>query len=88
MSDSAEAHRRARLRSRRGLLELDLILVPFAREAYSQMTGAEQEAYDELLAEDDVVLLDWLKGETCEDARAREMVNRIRDWHFANGRKS
>jgi len=80
-----EAHRRARMRSRRGLLELDLLLVPFAESVYSVLTQAEQASYDEMLGEDDVVLLDWLKGAAAPSQRARHIVGRIRQWHRAQG---
>ncbi len=85
MSPDTEAHRRARMRSRRGLLELDLLLVPFAESAYSVLTQAEQASYDEMLGEDDVVLLDWLKGATAPSPRASHIVNRVRNWHRAQG---
>ncbi len=85
MSLRTEAHRRACMRSRRGLLELDLLLVPFSEAVYSVLTQAEQASYDEVLGEDDVVLLDWLKGAQTPSQNARHIVNRIREWHRAQG---
>ena len=49
-------------RSRRGLLELDLRLVPFARDAYSGLDAQTRRAYCELLEEDDPDVLAWLTG--------------------------
>ncbi len=78
----SEAHRRACLRSRRGLLELDLLLLPFAQAEYAVMNEQEQRAYDRLLLEDDVVLIDWLKGISVgDDSEAQAVIDRIRSWH-------
>lgn len=57
-------HDRALWRSRRGMLELDILLVAFARERYPQLAPGEQGAYLELLACDDWQIWDWLQGRT------------------------
>ena len=46
--------------SRRGMLELDLLLVPFAREVLPGIAQDEQERYRRLLAEEDQDLFLWL----------------------------
>lgn len=46
--------------SRRGMLELDLLLVPFARDCLSELTEAELEMYCELLAQEDQDMFMWL----------------------------
>ncbi len=69
------------MRSRRGLLELDLLLLPFAECVYAELSKAEQQAYEQLLLEDDVVLLEWLKGESVGEPHAQAMIDRIRSWH-------
>lgn len=48
-------------RSRRGMLELDILLVAFARTRYPQLTDAEQQAYRSLLGLDDWLIWDWLQ---------------------------
>ncbi len=85
MNLQTEAHRRARMRSRRGLLELDLLLVPFSESAYAALSESEQASFDEMLGEDDVVLLDWLKGVATPSQGAEDIVKRIRDWHRSQG---
>lgn len=70
------------MRSRRGLLELDLFLVPFVEARYAELGKAEQKAYDQLLIEEDTDILDWLKGARVEDARFSAIIERIRCWHF------
>ena len=77
-----EAFRRARMRSRRGLLELDLMLVPFVEAMYAELSEAEQRTYDQLLLEEDTDLLDWLKGVPVEDAKAGSLIECIRNFHF------
>lgn len=60
-----ERHReRALWRSRRGMLELDLLLVAFARRGYSALTAADQDAYQRLLDCDDWLVWDWLQRES------------------------
>ena len=81
----SEAHRRARMRSRRGLLELDLLLVPFCEAVYAQLSETQQACYDALLGEDDVELLVWLKGEATPTPELQTMVERIRKWHREQG---
>ncbi len=46
--------------SRRGMLELDLILVPFAETVLPGLPEAMQRAYAELLKEEDQDLFQWL----------------------------
>ena len=46
--------------SRRGMLELDLLLVPFAREIYPGLSPSEQLLYRELLEQEDQDLFRWL----------------------------
>ena len=71
------------MRSRRGLLELDLILVPFVEAMYAELGADEQRAYDQLLTEEDTDILDWLKGAPVQDAKACSLIERIRKWHFS-----
>ena len=54
---------RALWRSRRGMLELDMLLVDFARRRYPHLAPADQAAYQSLLALDDWLLWDWLQGQ-------------------------
>jgi len=48
-------------RSRRGLLELDLLLQPFVRSRYADLSTAEQESFRRLLYREDTDLLAWFK---------------------------
>jgi antitoxin CptB len=46
--------------SRRGMLELDLLLVPFARQVFELLSHPDQMLYSELLEEEDQDLFTWL----------------------------
>ena len=64
-------------RSRRGMLDLDILLVDFARSRYPRLTDPERAAYRELLRVDDWVLLDWLRGRVVPESRFAEIVATI-----------
>lgn len=46
--------------SRRGMLELDLLLMPFAKEVFETLPPKDQLLYSELLEEEDQDLFGWL----------------------------
>jgi len=73
---------RLRWRSRRGLLELDLLLVPFFDEEFRSLDSKSQEAYVLLLEEEDPDLLSWIsqksKPENPQfDALIQKMLKRV-----------
>ena len=49
-------------RSRRGLLELELLLVPFMRDCYGELSPETQRSYAKLLESEDLDIYDWLQG--------------------------
>ncbi|WP_298676137.1 succinate dehydrogenase assembly factor 2 [uncultured Lentibacter sp.] len=49
---------------RRGIKEMDLILMRFARARLEQMTAAELDLYEALLDENDQDLYQWVSGQT------------------------
>ena len=71
---------RLRWRSRRGMLELDLLLQPFFDEVFRELPETVQETFELLLEQDDPDLLMWFsrKAEPEEKALA-ELVNMILD---------
>ena len=60
--EDARHWQRALWRSRRGMLELDLLLTAFAKRRYPQLAAADRAAYLRLLARDDWEIWDWLQG--------------------------
>ena len=64
--------------SRRGMLELDLLLVPFTEEAFDSLDHQEQLLYRDLLGEEDQDLFAWLMGrETPTEQRFIPMIELI-----------
>ncbi|MCL6270183.1 succinate dehydrogenase assembly factor 2 [Sansalvadorimonas sp. 2012CJ34-2] len=64
--------------SRRGMLELDVLLVPFSREVYPALSQAEQKSYQELLACEDADLFVWfMEKEVPDDPRIASMVSLV-----------
>ena len=58
-----DAERRRLLwQCRRGMRELDLLLVPFCENAYPSLACDERAAFRRLLQTDDATLWDWLAG--------------------------
>ncbi len=74
-------------RSRRGMLELDLLLVPFTLEAYSGLSPADQLRYRQLLECEDQDLFAWLMRR--EPAAGRQpLVDRILAHNSARSEKA
>ncbi len=82
LMDQREEWNRAKWASRRGLLELDLLLSPFVAEAFSDLSADLRADYRELLFQDDQDLLEWIMGRTdITDARFSDIVGSIRRFH-------
>lgn len=64
--------------SRRGMLELDLLLVPFATEVFANLPVQDQLLYEEFLEEEDQDLFKWLmRREPPADIRFNGLIARI-----------
>jgi len=62
-SDSvAVTNRQLTWRSRRGMLELELMLLPFVRSKLADLSAADRAAYARLLDHDDWDIFEWLQG--------------------------
>ncbi len=65
--------------SRRGMLELDLLLVPFARDCLAELDESTLSCYRALLEEQDQDLFAWLiERERHPDAPTQQLLGRIR----------
>ncbi|MEN8174518.1 MAG: succinate dehydrogenase assembly factor 2 [Pseudomonadota bacterium] len=62
MSGESEQLNRLRWRCRRGMLELDYLLVAFLDNEYAQLDDRQRTAFVGLLASSDQDLHDWLVG--------------------------
>ena len=66
--------------SRRGMLELDVLLVPFLREAYPNLSPEDQARYQKLLSCEDQDLFGWfMQRGVPEDPDLARMVKMILD---------
>ena len=66
--------------SRRGMLELDLILSNFLETQYSALLPTDQQLYSQLLQEQDQDLFSWfLQRQDPEDPSLLRIVQIIRD---------
>jgi len=71
-------HRRVYWHSRRGMLELDLVLMPFAERAYPALGPEDQRRFRALLACEDTDIFAWiLHREPPADPDLAHIVNRI-----------
>ncbi|MBF8744890.1 succinate dehydrogenase assembly factor 2 family protein [Pseudomonas putida] len=66
--------------SRRGMLELDVLLVPFTQEVYPNLSEADRELYRRLLTCEDQDMFGWFMERTeSEDPELQRMVRIILD---------
>jgi antitoxin CptB len=79
MDSTAPDHNRLLWRSRRGLLELDLLLPPFIRDAGPALSAAQRVHYARLLDCEDQDIWDWFQGRAAApDPELAAMVAMIR----------
>jgi len=64
--------------SRRGMLELDLLLIPFCEDGFLQLSEEDQRSYVKLLGMDDPQLMQWFSRQsTPTDAELARVVELI-----------
>jgi antitoxin CptB len=79
MFSKAEKNR-LRWRSRRGMLELDLLLMPFFEEKFEALTEEQQQNFVKLLEQDDPDLIEWFaRRERAQDDSLQKLVEIILD---------
>lgn len=63
---------------RRGMLELDVLFLPFVDQAFDGLTQQQKRDFERLLEGDDPELFAWFMGhEKCEDESLNAMVQLI-----------
>ena len=79
MADATELNRLF-WHSRRGMLELDVLLVPFVKEVYPSLDAEDQARYRKLLECEDQDMFGWFMERTeSEDPELQRMVRIILD---------
>lgn len=77
-----ELHSKQRIRwaCRRGMLELDVLFMPFVEEAFDSLSPSQQAVLQRLLEADDPDLFAWFMGhQECKDPELKQMVTLILD---------
>lgn len=82
--DDGRELRRVCWRSRRGMLELDLFLVPFAENRYADLTSADRAAFRHLLDREDWEILDWLRQDSAPAPDLAGIVELVRKGAMAD----
>jgi len=63
---------------RRGMLELDVLFMPFVEEAWDQLSDDKKATFERLLTCQDPELFAWFMGhEECDDPELKSMVEFI-----------
>ncbi|GGD67643.1 FAD assembly factor SdhE [Lacimicrobium alkaliphilum] len=63
---------------RRGMLELDVLLLPFLEQAFDGLSDHKKETFERLLTCDDPDLFAWFMGhKQCQDPELAAMVDII-----------
>ncbi|PCJ39921.1 MAG: hypothetical protein COA71_12135 [SAR86 cluster bacterium] len=64
--------------SRRGMLELDLLLIPFVTEKLGELSDSHKKIYQRLLEQEDQDLFSWLiEKEVAPDSELKQMIQLI-----------
>lgn len=83
---SVDDYNRIYWHSRRGMLELDLVLMPFVEKHYKTLSPGRQEAYIKLLDCEDQDMFGWfLQHKIPEDPAIAEIVSFILELHGKGG---
>jgi antitoxin CptB len=86
MTESSSQHNRSYWRSRRGLLELDLLLPPFVKARFNALTDAQRTALQRLLGCEDQDIWDWFqRRSTPDDPEFVELIELIRAFNDRAG---
>ena len=76
--DTSTRRRQLQWRSKRGLLELELLLAPFVESSLGELSRADLDLYGRLLEHDDLDLYDWLRGVSqTGDPSLQPIIDRI-----------
>lgn len=82
------AYKKMLWHSRRGMWELDILLLPFAQNQLRSLASAEQAQYERLLEEEDQDLFACLvERATHPDPQIQALVVRIRDYAASGVRR-
>lgn len=76
-------HERIKWACRRGMLELDLFLVPFFEHCFIDLSDQEKSTFQTLLKETDPSLLSYLMGhQEASDLKWSQLIEKIRSFRL------
>lgn len=76
-----EELRRLTWHSRRGMLELDVLLLPFTENEYSKLNDADKTQYKRMIDCEDQDLFNWfMEKSVCEDAEIQRIIMVVLDY--------
>ena len=79
MNNTLSSPARLRWACRRGMLELDLLLLPFFEQVFAKLNQQEQKLFEQLLGCNDQELYNWLiKHESVTYPELASLVERVR----------
>lgn len=63
---------------RRGMLELDVLFMPFVDEGFNDLSEADKVIFERLLTSDDPDLYAWFMGhQACEDKDFKRLIEHV-----------
>jgi len=74
-------------RCRRGIREMDILLLDYLEAHYDDASAEEQNTFEELLKETDLDILSWIMQKTSPDEKYAELIGFIRE-SATNSRKT
>ncbi len=83
-NQTADLQRKLRWRCRRGMQELDVMLLRWLDDAWLEADEAQRRAFARLLEFEDDLLWDWLGGQTRPDDGLNTIVDEIRALSFSS----
>jgi len=74
VSVRSETFRRIQWQCRRGLNEVEVILIPFLEQQFEQLSSEEQQTFEVLLANEDMDLFDWFTRRAVSDEDSVQLL--------------
>ncbi len=84
---NSEAIARVQYQCRRGMLELDVFLMPFCANCFVGLTETQQQLFIELLKEPDPDLFTWLMGYGEAKNEYIKLIEKIRHYQLSKKAK-
>ena len=82
----SQDYNQMRWASRRGLLELDLLLAPFVEDCYRQLSDVSKADYRRLMGSEDQDLLNWIMDRSpISDGTLIDIIKQIREHNRRQG---